>query len=112
MAKFHGIVGFGETLEARPGVWEDVITEKPYFGEVIRNTRQVREGEKVNDDFSLGNSITIVADGYANEHIEAMRFVEQSGSLWKISEVEIQRPRLILRLGGVYTGPRADPNPA
>lgn len=112
MAKFHGKVGYSTgTVEKRPGVWEEVIIERTYFGEVTRNTRQLLEGEKVNDDLSVGNSITIVADAYAREHIFAMRYVEWSGSLWKVSEVEEQRPRLILRLGGEWNGPKPEPAP-
>ncbi len=105
MARFSGKVGYGEATEIAPGVHDDVITEISYFGDVIRNTRRLQEGQKVNDDLTVGNSISIVADGYANEHIFAIRYVEWSGSLWTVTDVEVQRPRLILRLGGVYNGP-------
>lgn len=107
--KYRGKVGYGEQIETAPGVHEDVITEHSYFGDVIRNTRRLVNGEKVNDDLSVGNSISILADAYANEHFFAIRYVEWAGSLWKVSEVEVQRPRLILRLGGVYNGPVAAP---
>jgi hypothetical protein len=107
MARFHGKVGYGETVETSPGVWDDVITERSYFGDVLRNSRRLREGESVNDDLSVNNSISIVADAYANDHFFAIRYVQWMGSLWKVSDVEVQRPRLILRLGGVYNGPKA-----
>lgn len=107
MAKFHGKIGYGETAETAPGVWADVIVERPYFGDVIRNTRSLQEGEKVNNDLSVGNSISIVADAYANLHFFAIRYVEWAGTLWTVSDVEVQSPRLILRLGGVYNGPKA-----
>jgi len=107
MARFHGKVGYGETVETSPGVWEDVITERSYFGDVLRNTRRLQEGESINDNLSVNNSISIVADAYANDHFFAIRYVEWVGSLWKVSDVEVQRPRLILRLGGVYNGPKA-----
>lgn len=106
MAKFHGVVGYGETVEVRGGVWEDVITERTYFGDVIRNTRRLDNGDKVNSDLSVGNSISIVADAYANEHFFAIRYIEWAGTLWTVSDVEVQRPRLTLRLGGVYNGPK------
>lgn len=113
MAKFHGEIGYGETVEKAPGVWEDVITERSYFGDIIRNSRQLREGEEINNDLSVSNSISIVADAYANEHFFAIRYVKWAGTLWKVSNVEVQSPRLILRLGGVYNGPKAEPsNPA
>lgn len=107
MAKFYGKIGYGETVETAPGVWEDVITEHNYYGDVIRDSRYLKEGESVNNDLSVGNSISIVADAYANEHIFAIRYIEWSGALWTVSKVEVQSPRLILRLGGVYNGPTA-----
>lgn len=107
MAKFHGKIGYGETVETAPGVWQDVIVERKYFGDVIRNTRSLQEGEKLNYDLSVGNSISIVADAYANFHFFAIRYVEWAGTLWTVSDVEVQSPRLILRLGGVYNGPTA-----
>ena len=107
MAKFFGEIGYGETVQTAPGVWEDVITEKSYFGDVIRNSRQLRDGEKVNDDLSVGNSISIVADAYANTHFFAIRYIRWAGALWKVANVDVESPRLVLRLGGVYNGPTA-----
>jgi hypothetical protein len=109
MAKFYGEIGYGESEETSPGVWEDVITEKKYYGDVVRNTRKLQEGEKVNNDLTVGNSISIVADAYANEHFFAIRYIRWAGTLWLVSDVEVQSPRLLLRLGGVYNGPVAAP---
>lgn len=107
MAKYFGRIGYGETQETSPGVWNDVIVEKQYYGDVVRNTRRLQSGESLNDDLSIGNSLSIVADAYANEHFFAIRYVEWAGALWKVTEVEVQSPRLLLRLGGVYNGPTA-----
>jgi hypothetical protein len=108
MAKFHGVIGFASsTIEVRPGVFKDGIIEYPYFGDVVRNTRSLEQGTSVNDNISVSNSISIVADAYARGHIFAMRYIEWQGALWKIVEVEEVRPRLLLRLGGVYNGPKA-----
>jgi hypothetical protein len=107
MAKFAGEIGYGESTETSPGsgVWEDTITEYSYYGDVIRNSRALQEGAQVNDDISVGNSISIVADAYANEHFHAMRYVKWAGTLWKVDSVTVESPRLLLRLGGVYNGP-------
>jgi hypothetical protein len=106
MAKFYGQIGYAESnVEIRPGVWADVVVEYPSYGDVVRNTRGLENGTSVNDDISVGNSISIVADAYAREHIFAMRYISWQGALWKIVEVEVVRPRLLLRLGGVYNGP-------
>lgn len=106
MARFFGRVGYGQTVESAPGVFRDEITEREYYGDVVRNTRKLLEGENLNYDLTVGNSISIVADAYANQHFFAMRYVEWAGTLWSIQEVEVQSPRLLLRLGGVYNGPK------
>ena len=110
MARFHGKIGYAEeSVETKPGIWKETIVEFEYTGDVIRNTRRLQPGDEINSDISVGNSISILADAYAIEHIFAMRFVEWSGTLWIVSDVEVQRPRLLLRLGGVYHGPTAAP---
>lgn len=105
MARFYGRVGYGEPVETTPGVWVDDIVEYSYFGDVIRNSRELREGENLNKDLSVQNSISIVADEYANAHFFAIRYVEWMGTLWTVSSVEVQSPRLLLRLGEVFNGP-------
>lgn len=114
MAKFRGMIGYSTgPVETAPDVWADGIVERKYSGDVVRNTRQLRDGEKVNDDISVSNSISIVADAYARDHFHNMRFIEWAGTLWKVSDVDATvRPRLLLRLGGVYNGPRAEALPA
>jgi hypothetical protein len=107
MAKYFGRIGYGETEESAPGVWVDTIVEHSYYGDVIRNTRKLSEGENLNNDLSVGNSISIVADAYANDHFFAIRYIEWAGVLWTVKEVEVQSPRLIFRLGEVYNGPTA-----
>jgi hypothetical protein len=107
MAKFFGKIGYGETVEAAEGVWTDNITEVEYYGDVLRNTRKLQEGTSLNEDLSVGNLISIVADAYANEHFFAIRYVQWAGVLWTVDSVEEQSPRLLLRLGGVYNGPTA-----
>jgi hypothetical protein len=112
MAKFHGAVGYNlGSAETRPGIWEEVIVERTYYGDVIRNTRQLEDVGQVNKDIRVSNSISIVADAYANDHFFAIRYVEWAGALWDVSDVEVQSPRLLLRLGGVYNGQRPAPTP-
>src|SRR5699024_2249461 len=105
---FHGVVGYAEAAVEDPpgsGIWKEPIVEKTYYGEIVRNSRQLREGEKINNDLSVQNSISIVADAYANDHFFAMRYVKWAGSLWIVEDVTVERPRLLLRLGGIYNGP-------
>jgi hypothetical protein len=111
MTRFYGRIGYGESVEQSPGVWVDSITERLYFGDVFRNARNLSEGEHLNPDLSVQNSISIVADAYANEHFFAIRYVEWAGTLWTVSSVEVQSPRLLLRLGEVYNGPTPGTTP-
>ena len=105
MAKFYGAVGYGESVKTAPGVFEDVVVERSYYGDVLRNTRQFRDGDTLNNDITVQNSISIVADAYASDHFFAIRYVEWAGTRWTVTDVEVQSPRLLLRLGGVYNGP-------
>jgi hypothetical protein len=105
MAKFHGQVGFGESVEGTPGVFADTIVEFPYYGEIIQNRRILQPGQTLNKDFSVSDSISIVANQYALDHFFAIRYVEWAGERWTVTDVQFQLPRLILQLGEVYNGP-------
>ena len=107
MAKWFGVIGFAETVETTPGVWDEVIVPREYYGDVNRNTRRLQSSDKVNDDVNISNEISIVADPYANENFHSMRYVEFMNSRWKVNTVEVMYPRLVLELGGLYNGPTA-----
>ena len=107
MAKFYGVIGFAETSETKPGVWVEQITERNYYGDLLRNTRRLQSADQLNDNINVANEISIVADPYANQNFHAMRYVEFMGTKWKISNVDVRYPRLILTLGGVYNGEQA-----
>ena len=102
MAKWFGKIGFAETKETNPGVWEEVITVREYYGDVTRNTRRFQSSENLNDNIVVSNDISIVADPYAIQNFHAMRYIEFMGAKWKINNVEVSCPRLILTLGEIY----------
>lgn len=104
MAKFYGKIGYASTVETKPGVYEEQIVERSYYGDLIRNTRRLQSSDKVNDDINISNEISIVADPYATNNFHTMRYAVFMGTKWKISNVEVSYPRLILTLGGVYNG--------
>lgn len=104
MAKFYGKIGYGVMVETRPGIWEEQITEKDYSGDVLRNSRNLTPSTNLNDNISLSNEISIVADPFANQNFQSIRYVEYMGTLWKVSNVGVQYPRLLLTIGGVYNG--------
>lgn len=105
MAKFFGEIGFATQIETSPGIWEDQIVEKQYYGDVFRESRRFSTTEQVLDKINLSNQISILADGYVVDNIQNLRYVRWLGGLWKISYVELKFPRLVLEMTGVYNGP-------
>lgn len=101
---WSGVIGFGETEEVTPGVWEDVITERKYKGFVIRNRQLLQTANQVNDNVRISNTISIVADPYANQNFHKMIYITFKGIKWKVSDIDIQYPRIMVSLGGVYNG--------
>lgn len=104
MAKWFGKIGYAVTSETRPGIWEEVIVERNYYGDMIRNSRRLQAASHVNDDININNELSIISDPYAMNSFHAMRYAEFMGTKWKITNVEVQYPRLILSLGGLYNG--------
>lgn len=102
MSKWYGKIGFGRTVENVPGVHEETIVERPYFGDVLRNFRRWQSGEYLNDDLNVSNQISVVADPFAYQNFHSIRYIEFMGARWKVSSVEVEYPRLVLEVGGVY----------
>lgn len=102
MAKFYGKIGFIDTKETSPGVWVDTPVERYYYGDIVRNSRRLTSSDEINNSVDVSNEIRIVSDPYANENFHRMRYVEFMGSLWRVSNVSVEYPRLVLTLGGVY----------
>lgn len=109
--KFFGRVGYLDQ-EERPigsGIYIETPVERTYYGDVIRNNRKRDQGtDTPNDNITVNNLISIVADAYAYDHVFCLAYIEWCGALWRVTNVDIQRPRLILTLGGVYNGPTPD----
>lgn len=104
MAKWCGVIGYVETVETEPGVWEEQITERQYYGDVLSNYWKRQNASKVNDDINISNRISIISDPYANMNCSKIAYIEFMGTKWKITDIEVQFPRLILTIGGVYNG--------
>ena len=108
MARFYGKVGYINEEETGVDIIQNVPCEKSYKGDLVRNTRRLENGPGVNDNVSLSNTISIVSDPYADTHIHAIRYVKWRGTAWKVTNVEVQPPRILLTLGGVYNGETAE----
>lgn len=104
MAKWYGKIGYADMVEIEPGIYEESITERSYFGDTFRNTRMLQNSGGINDDINVANQISIVADPYAINNFHTMCYAEFMGAKWKVTNVEVQHPRLILTVGGLYHG--------
>jgi len=107
MAKFCGMIGYAISAEKKvdgesTGVWEDTIVERIYYGDITRMSSKWQSVNQVNDDLVISNAISIMADAFASQNFSAIKYVVWMGAKWKVINVEVQRPRLILTLGGVY----------
>lgn len=110
MPKFYGPVGYAEPREGtgeHEGIVEDAIVEYRYYGDVLRNTRKWENGSDILGNLRINNQISIMADEYAYKHCSAIKYVEWMGTRWEVTNIEPQRPRLLLTIGGVYNGPTA-----
>lgn len=108
--KFYGIIAYATLEEIVPGKWKEVITEKQYRGDVVRVSRRLQSADKVNDDIHVNNEIRILADAFAYQNFQNIRYVVWMGTKWKVESVTVDRPRLVLQIGGEYngrTGPQA-----
>lgn len=102
MAKFCGEIGYIVTNETSPGVWVEEITERKYYGDLLRNSRNLQNSNGVNDNINISNEISIVSDPFAMTNFHSIRYVKFMGTKWKVLKVDVNYPRLILTLGGVY----------
>ena len=104
MAKFYGAIGFAKTEETKPGVWEDVIVERSYSGDMPNTSFSFQSSDKVNDNLDVRNEISIVADIFAYQNFHSIRYVVFMGTKWKISSIKPEYPRMKLTVGGLYNG--------
>lgn len=104
MAKFYGVIGFVETVETESGVWEESATERKYSGDVVKDSKRWQTSENLNDDLTINNKISIIADLFAYENFSMIRYVKWMEVSWKVTNIDVERPRLVLSIGGVYNG--------
>lgn len=107
--KWYGQIAYRDTVEIEPGVWEDVITEVNKYGDVLRNSKSDQQGNKINDDISVSNQISVVADPVLLNSFHKIKYITFAGAKWKISSVDVQYPRLIISLGSLYLEDEEEP---
>lgn len=97
------------TKESVPGVYEETIIEKNYYGDVLSYyIRSAENSENFNDDIRINNKISIICDSFAMDNFGYMKYLKWGNVSWKITNVEVVYPRLILTIGEIYNGPTAE----
>ncbi len=114
MAKTSGVVGFAITEEKTvngqdTGVWVDQIVERTYRGDLIRNTHKLSASAEVNGTLVLNKDVSIVADIYALQNYQNIVYFKFAGDdrAWRVENVEPNRPRINLTIGGIWNGQQA-----
>lgn len=108
MSKFYGAVGFVQAVEGNPGVYDYDVVERNYYGDIQRNHKRWYSTENLNDNLNVSNELSIVADPYAYQHTHTIRYIKWLGTSWLVTSIDVQYPRLVLSIGGVYNGPQAE----
>lgn len=106
MNRFFGKIGFcyQESEEGSDIVTERVVL-KTYRGDLLKSNRKWETAEQIIDQFNISNRVSIMADPYSLDNLYAIKFVILHGKAWKITDAEIQYPRIILSIGGLWNGP-------
>lgn len=107
MNKWYGIIGYVEDVEDEPGIWVQKATEKRYFGDILKNSsRWSASNNSLNDNRIVDSQISIVTDPYAFQHFSSIKYVEFMGTVWEVSSIKPEYPRLIISMGGLWNGER------
>ena len=109
MNKWCGKIGFAisKKVPGKGNTYVDEMVERQFYGDIIRNTNRWEQGNSVNDNLNISNSISIVADSFIIDNLQYMKYIEFCGAFWKINSIEVQMPRLILGIGGGWNGETA-----
>ena len=111
MARYCGEIGFSISGVTAPGVYEDAITERKYYGDVTKDFRKDDRTDKVVRDVDIRNTFSVVADPFAFENLSFIKYIKYLGIAWNVESVEVQYPRLIISVGGRWNGPKpAEPS--
>lgn len=105
-------IGYAESHEVQdpehPSVWVEDIIERMYRGDMYETTKRSDRSDQVIDGISINSTVSVVADEYAYGNFSKIKYVKFMGVCWKAETVKVQRPRLLINIGGVYHGRTAD----
>jgi len=109
MNKFKGYIGFVSQVEDPPGIFKEEVIERKATGDILKNTQRFSIGDTTNGDIKITNSFSIIGDSYAWKHVADIRYLVWQGNNWTIDSIDMEYPRLIVTLGGLYNnGPQTN----
>lgn len=104
MRKIHGKIGYATETETYPGVWEETIIERDYYGELVKNRANIERNNSANGNITFASNISIIADQYVTRYFHNIRYVTYLGTKWSVTSIEPDYPRMLLSIGSVYNG--------
>lgn len=99
--KWFGQIAFAVQDETSPGVTEDLLIIRSYYGDVIKVNKS-DENNQITLNFKVRNRISVLADPFAMNTFHSIAYITFMGAKWRVSGVEVQYPRLLIDLGDVY----------
>lgn len=100
--KFYGPIGFSQTVNKGCGIWDTIIEEKLYAGDINRVSTSWKTSEHLNDDLTVSMEISFVGDAHAFNNYNNIRYAVWRGVKWRVTNISESHPRITLTLGGEY----------
>lgn len=106
--KWYGDIGFKEEIEEEPGLWVPKVVTRPFFGDILQDSEQTQQADKINADLRVSNKLSVVADQYLQNNFHKIAYVTFGGAKWKVSNITVSFPRITLQLGSLYLEEEVD----
>lgn len=104
MTKFRGNIGLKRgATETSPGIFTQTIDEMEVSGE-MRGLGARWQSMEMNDSLSARHVLSIITPEDSIINFTETVYVWWQGRKWSVISIEYKRPRIELRLGGLYNG--------
>lgn len=102
--KYSGMAGFSSSSEqVRPGVFKNKIVTYRVVGDVLNYGYNYQQSNnKVINDIRTTNRLSLLLTPHLRKHIGELVWLEFMGDKWRVDSFNIQSPRAIITLGGLY----------
>lgn len=103
--RYSGVLGIVEEQEVRPGIWEEVVTEKKVLGDMKTETETHATTDEILPRVSSTRSVSVPARGIGPRDNSSIRYATYAGKRWAITSVVDQPPQIVCYFGEEYHGP-------